>query len=83
VDIVQVISILGAITILVAYGANQAGYIGTERLSYSVMNLVGSGILATVSVIEEQWGFLLLEGVWAVVSVWALWRHLDDRRSTN
>ena len=34
--------------------------------------LVGSGILAVLAWIDRQWGFLLLEGVWAVVSLYSL-----------
>ena len=73
---VQVISIVGSLLILVAYTANQAGRMSAERLDYSVLNVVGAGILACVAAVEEQWGFLLMEGVWTVVSVGALIRLL-------
>ncbi len=32
------------------------------------MNLVGSGLLAGLALLGDNWGFLLLEGVWAVVA---------------
>jgi len=73
---VQVISALGSLLILAAYTANQAGRLSTEHLSYTVLNIVGSAILTVVAVHEEQWGFLVLEAVWTVVSVLALARAL-------
>jgi hypothetical protein len=46
---------------------------------YLALNLVGSGLLAVLAWHEEQWGFLLLEGVWALVSLWGLIQVLRGR----
>ncbi len=80
---VQIVSLVGSLLILTAYTANQAGRLQTDRLSYSLLNVVGAGILATVAVVEEQWGFLLLEGVWTLVSLLAVARHPAVGRTSN
>lgn len=58
--------------ILVAYAAAQAGRWSTNSLLYLVLNEVGSIILAVLAAMSENWGFLLLEGVWAIVTAWSL-----------
>lgn len=68
----QVISVVGALAVLGAYAANQLGKVDLDNLPYQLANLVGSGILFVVAVIEVQPGFMLLEGVWALVSLWAV-----------
>ena len=70
--ILQIISVLGALAILGAYVANQFRLIGPSNMSYSVMNFIGSAVLTVIAVIEVQWGFILLEGVWALVSLWGI-----------
>jgi len=62
--VLQVIQILGALAILAAFVLAQAGRLRPDSLAYLLLNLTGSVVLALLAYIEEQWGFLLLEGVW-------------------
>lgn len=68
----QLIQIVGALLILLAYAAAQFGALDQRSRAYLVLNLVGSAVLALLAWHEAQWGFLLLEAVWALVSLWAL-----------
>jgi hypothetical protein len=68
----QVIQIVGAALILVAYVAAQVERLNPQSRPYLVLNLAGSLILAVLAAEGSQWGFLLLEGAWAIVSAWGL-----------
>ena len=68
----QLISVLGALAILGAYAASQFGLVDTSKLSYQVANFLGSAVLAVVAVIDWQLGFILLEGAWALMSLWGI-----------
>lgn len=68
----QVIQVVGALLILVAFAANQRGVMGPHERRYLWLNLLGSVILTGIAIHNVDYGFLLLEGVWAIVSAWGL-----------
>ncbi len=70
----SVVQIAGAILILAAYALIQAGVMTPKAVAYVVLNLIGASVLAVDAYIEEQWGFLLLEAVWALIAAWSLVR---------
>jgi hypothetical protein len=78
----QVVQVVGALLVLSAFAALQLGWTGAFSRLYLLLNLVGAAVLATLAVVEEQWGFFLLEAVWTVVSAWSLLRVLQGRSPT-
>ncbi len=70
----QIVQVAGSLLILAAFVASQRGSMSVTSLPYLALNTVGSVILAVLAWLEQQWGFLLLESVWAVVSAAGLLR---------
>ncbi|HEX6752457.1 MAG TPA: hypothetical protein VF093_02555 [Solirubrobacterales bacterium] len=68
----QLVQVIGALLILAAFAAAQLGAMDPHSRVYLALNLVGSTVLAVLAWEERQWGFLLLEIVWAGVSLWGL-----------
>ncbi len=66
----QVVSIVGALAVLGAFVADQFGWVDPGRLSYALANFVGGVILTVVAVIGGQFGFILLQGAWTLISLW-------------
>ncbi|HET9677668.1 MAG TPA: hypothetical protein VFP21_09210 [Solirubrobacterales bacterium] len=79
----QVIQIVGALLILTAFAAVQFNRMRPDSRLYLTLNLLGSAILAVLAVIAAQWGFVLLETVWAIVSAWGLMTALQEDGSSR
>ncbi len=75
-----VLQLLGALAVLAAFVGVQLDRLSPASLHSLTLNLAGSAVLAALALHERQWGFLLLEGVWAVVSGYGLAQALRPRR---
>jgi hypothetical protein len=69
-----------AVLVLAAFGAAQFGYLSPVSHAYLLANLLGGAGLAAAAALTHQWGFVLLEGVWAAVAGWSLLCRLQGRQ---
>jgi hypothetical protein len=79
----QAVQILGAFLVLAGFASLQAGRLRVDDSRYLLLNAVGSGLLLVIAVIDREWGFILLEGVWTAVSLVALARLPFAARSRS
>ncbi|HEV3505754.1 MAG TPA: hypothetical protein VG637_10800 [Actinomycetes bacterium] len=66
--VVIALELAGAVLILAGFTLAQLRVLDQHSLVYLVLNLVGSFVLAVIAWVDQRWGFLLLEGVWSIVS---------------
>ena len=65
----QVVQIVGALLILAGFILTQRNLLDADSYLYLVLNLIGAAILAVLAFQGQRWGFVLLEGVWALVAL--------------
>lgn len=68
----QLIQIVGALMVLAGFAGAQFRMLDQRSYAYLVLNLIGGAVLGVLAYLERQWGFLLLEGVWTIVSAWGI-----------
>jgi hypothetical protein len=65
----QILQLVGALLVLSGFTLAQLQKLDPQSFAYLIVNAVGAGILAVLALVEQQWGFFLLEGVWTLVSL--------------
>lgn len=66
--LIQAISLVGACVVLYAFFMQQQGGWQATEARYLACNFVGTAVLTVVAWIGSQWGFVLVEAIWAIVS---------------
>ncbi len=79
--LLQVVSVVGALMILAAYGFNQSGIWKELHAGYLALNIVGSLLLGIVAIADGRAGFILLEFAWAGIGVIGIARAVRMRRN--
>jgi len=73
------VQFIGALALLIPFALLQAGILGERSSLYLALNLFGSVLLTADALVDRQWGFVLLQGVWALVAAWGTFARLRDR----
>jgi hypothetical protein len=70
---------VGALGILVPFALLQFRRTTAHSWLYLSLNLAGAAILTWLAVVESQWGFVILQGVWALAAAAGLARRASPR----
>ncbi len=79
--LLQVISVLGALMVLAAYGLNQGGVWRELHAGYLGLNIVGSLLLGIVAIADQRIGFIVLEFAWAGLGLIGVARAVRARQN--
>ncbi len=74
------VQVAGAVAILAAFALLQRRVVTTASPAYLLLNLSGGAATAFSAYVEAQWGFTILQTVWALVAAWGLFMRFTRAR---
>ena len=80
-DAFQAVQVAGAAAILAAFAMLQLRRQTSNSYAYILLNLWGGVLLLVSAAAEEQWGFIVLECAWTLISAWSLLGRLRSSRA--
>lgn len=75
-DYIDWIGFIGVFQILLAFILNITDKIKTKDLSFILLNLIGAGMACLASILMMYMPFIILEGVWTLVSLFSLINYI-------
>ena len=72
----DIIGTIGVSIILIAYFLNIFGLIPKEGFLFFILNILGATIACYASILINYKPFIILEGTWAIVSLFGLMKSL-------
>jgi hypothetical protein len=79
----QTIQMVGAVIVLCGFVANQRMGLSSDAVLYLLANALGTAILTGCAAVNHDLGFVLLEGVWAIISTLSLFRAMGSGSPSN
>ena len=67
---------IGVGIILIAYYLNTASLIIKNGKLFYVLNIIGAAVACYASWLIDYWPFIVLEGMWTLVSIYGLMRTM-------
>lgn len=68
------IGAIGVFQILLAYILNASGKLHRNDIRYILLNIIGAAMACLASILMKYLPFIILEGVWTIVSIHSLLR---------
>lgn len=81
--LLQLISVVGALMVLSAYGMIQGGVWRELDPGYLALNIVGSLLLGIVAIADQRIGFIFLEFAWAGLGFVGVARAMKGRHTAS
>ena len=75
----DLIGSLGVTLLLIAFLLNLRGYFAKDGLPYILLNIVGAGLATLASWLINYIPFVVLEGTWTLVSLFALLNYYKKK----
>ena len=70
---------IGVGLILLAYFCNTFGWINGRSKLFFLLNIVGAGLACYASWLINYWPFVILEGMWTLVSVYGFMKAVKNK----
>ena len=78
-NLVDWLGALGVFQILLAYILNLGNKVSTTDWLFLILNAVGAAMACSASVLLKYWPFIILEGVWALTSIFSIIRKIKSK----
>lgn len=72
----DIIGSIGVWLILFAYFLNTVNAFKKDKKLFYVLNIVGAALACYASFLIDYWPFVILEGVWTLVSIYGLMKTM-------
>ena len=72
----DIVGSIGVGLILIAYYLNTASLITRNGKLFYVLNIIGAAIACYASWLIDYWPFIVLEGMWTLVSIYGLMKTM-------